>query len=116
MAASIVERGNTVYFAFTFYDENGDAANVDSAEMQITYPAGWGYETETVPLAQSGDEWTATWLSSRARPGWIEWHAHAQAAQYHLVHDGRFRLSGNKAGLDHDRLPAGQPGVGDYSA
>lgn len=103
----IITRGGTVFFSFTFYDENGDVAEVDSAELQLTYPGAGCYETEKLTLSQTGDNWTAEWPSAHSRPGFVDWIAVAKSGVYTLTQDGRFRLFGNRASLDHDSLPGG---------
>jgi hypothetical protein len=108
--AKIVTRGSKVYFSFTFYDENGDEAVVTSADLQLTYAGDSAYETETIALIVSDGEWHGEWDSTAARPGWVEYHAHAVAGggSAHFATDGRFKLTGNRAGMDHDRLPNGR--------
>jgi len=106
MAKRIVTRGNTVFFTFTFYDEDGAVAIVASADVQLTYPGGTDFVTETLALQSSGNTWIGEWDSSKARPGWLEYHAHGYAAGgISYGDDGRLRLTGNRANLDHDALP-----------
>lgn len=102
---SIVTRGNTVFLAFTFRDEDDAVATLTSAVVQLTYPGNVGYETAAVTLTNDANVWSGTWDSSAARAGWVEYHAHGYAAGGNYAQDGRFRLMGNKASLDHDRIP-----------
>jgi hypothetical protein len=102
---AIITRGNTVFLDFTFYDEDGVIAVVGSAEVQLTYPDANGWETEVVTLTNDSNVWSATWDSTAARPGWVSYHAHSVSGSFEYAQDGRFRLSGNHAGLDHDTLP-----------
>lgn len=112
MTKRIVTRGNTTFFTFTFYDENGDVAIVASAQLQLTYPGGDNFATEELDLTSSGTDWTGQWASAKSRPGWVEYHAHAyDAGGIEYSQDGRFRLSGNRANLDHDPLPASGTGT-----
>jgi hypothetical protein len=107
MTKRIITRGNTVFFAFTFYDEDGEVAIVTSAELQITYPGADDFVTEKIALTNAGTEWKAEWDTSKARPGWIKYHAHGYAAGgVNYGEDGRYRARGNSANLDHDALPA----------
>lgn len=112
---SVIVRGSTVYFSFEFIDENDDVAVCDSATLQLTWPGRDGYETETLTLTESDGAWLVEWDSAKSRPGWVQYHAHALAgagtAQF--ARDGRFRLRGNRAGLDHDALPGGGE-ISDY--
>lgn len=106
--ASILTRGNTVALSFTFKDANGDAANVASASVQLVYRGREAPQTENITLSESAGAWEADWDSSRARGSWVEFHAHAvssgsPATDY--AEDGRFRLTSNRANLQHDELP-----------
>jgi hypothetical protein len=114
MASSIVTRGSRVYFTFTFLDENEDAATVTSATLQLTWPGRDAYETTELTLSKTDDEWKAEWDSAPSRPGWVEYHAHALSGlDAQFTRDGRFRLRGNRANLDHDTLPRGSS-LSDY--
>lgn len=107
MAKRVITRGNTVFLNLTFFDEKGDVAIVTSAQVQFTYPGRLDFETETVDMTPAGvGGWKAEWDSSKARPDWVDYHAHAYAGggvQY--AQDGRFRITGSRASLDHDPLP-----------
>ena len=116
--AKVLARSNTVNFAFTFKDEDGDAATVASATVQIVYPGRDRRETEKLTLVDNSGSWEVTWDSSKSRGGWIEFHAHAltsgsPATSY--TEDGRFKLSSNEANLQHDALPQGTSSFKDYS-
>jgi hypothetical protein len=108
MTLRVVTRGNTVFLSFTFYDEDGAVAVCTSAEVQLTYPGNRAFETETITLTNASNVWSGSWDSSHARAGWVEYHAHAVAAAGEYAQDGRFRLTANRANLDHDTLqPSG---------
>jgi hypothetical protein len=108
MASSIVTRGSRVYFTFVFLDENEDVATVTSAKLQLTFAGREAYETTELTLTETDGEWKAEWESTPARPGWVEYHAHALSGlDAEMTRDGRFRLRGNRANLDHDALPRG---------
>lgn len=98
-------RGNTVFFTFTFLDQNGNVATCQSAALQLTYPGRSDYVTELITLQASGSTWTGQWTSANARSGWVQYHAHALSSGTQFAEDGRFKLNGNRAGLDHDALP-----------
>ena len=102
----IVTRGNTISFSFSFLDNSGTAASVASATLQLEYPGRDCRETELLTLTESNGTWGTTWDSSKARKGWVNYHAHAidDTAQS-LTEDGRFKTDGNAAGYQHDRLP-----------
>jgi hypothetical protein len=107
MAKRIITRGNTAFFTFTFYDEDGEVAIVTSAEVQITYPGADDFVTEKISLTNAGTEWKTEWDTSKARAGWVEYHAHGYAAGgVNYGEDGRFKTRGNRGNYDHDALPA----------
>jgi hypothetical protein len=114
MTLRTITRGNSVFLAFTFYDEDDGIASVTSAEVQLTYMGRSDFVTETITLSHSGDEWKATWDSTAARPGWVDYHGHALANDSVYTQDGRFRLTGNRANLDHDTLPQSGASSDDY--
>lgn len=115
---SVIQRGNIVYFAFDFLDQNGDVADVDSATMTLVYPGLTEYQKEVLTLAQDEDDsmWKITWGSAKTRPAWVEYHAHAISSSDEFVRNGRFKVSGNMASMQHDKLPASQPSQYDYGA
>ncbi len=106
MAKRVVTRGDTTYFSFVFYDENDNVAVIDTAVLQITYPGNNDYVTELLDLVGDNDTWMVNWNSANSRPGWVEYHAHAYTADsIEYDQDGRFRLTGNRANLDHELMP-----------
>ena len=106
--SEIVQRGNTVFLAFTFIDEDDETTAVDSAEVELTYPGRDGFATETLTLTLSTGAWRTTWDSTKARAGWVHWHAHGISAQNgDFAQDGRFKLTANRASYQHDVLPTG---------
>jgi hypothetical protein len=79
---------------------------VTSAEVQITYPGADDFVTEKISLTNAGTEWKAEWDTSKARAGWVEYHAHGYAAGgVNYGEDGRFKTRGNRGNYDHDALP-----------
>ena len=106
MAKRIVTRGDTTFFTFVFYDEDDNVAVVTSAKLQLTYPGVSDFVTEVLDLVGDDDTWSVSWRSASSRPGWVEFHAHAYAADdVEYDQDGRFRLTGNRANLDHEIMP-----------
>ncbi|MDA7948082.1 MAG: hypothetical protein MPJ78_11480 [Hyphomicrobiaceae bacterium] len=106
--ASILTRANTVALSFTFKDANGDAANVASASVQLVYSGREALQTEQITLGETAGAWETNWDSSRARGGWVEFHAHAVSSGTPVTRyaeDGRFKLTSNRANLQHDELP-----------
>ncbi len=112
MAKRVITRGTTVFLNLTFYDEKSDVAIVSSAQVQFTYMGNVDFETVTVDMTPAGiGGWKTEWDSSKARPGWIDYHAHAYASGgVEYAQDGRFRITGSRASLDHDPMPpTGRP-------
>lgn len=109
-------RGSTVSFSFTFRDAAGAIVDADSATLTLVYPGSDLMQRQSVVLSDTDDVWSGTWDSSVARPSWIDYHAHALDGSVEYVIDGRFKLRGNAAGLQHDTLPVSQPSQYDYGA
>jgi hypothetical protein len=102
-------RGNTVNFAFSFLDSAGAVVEVDSATVTLVYPGLTTYQKETLTLVEDEDDdmWKVTWNSDLTRPAWVEFHAHAISGSTELTEDGRFKVSGNRASMQHDKLAQG---------
>lgn len=106
---AVIARGNTVNFSFGFDDANGDAAEVDSATVTIVYPGLTTYQTRILTLTEdeADDLWKVTWSSSASRAGWVHYHAHAISGANELTEDGRFKVSANRASMQHEKLTTG---------
>lgn len=106
--AAIRSRANTFKLAFAFLDENGDPASVASATCQLVWEGLDDYGTIALALLENAEDqtWDAAWDSSVARPGWVDYHAHAIGSSGDsYTEDGRWKIAGNKASLQHDKLP-----------
>lgn len=103
---AVIARGNTVFFSFAFEDVAGETAEVDTATLTLVYPGLETYQVETLNLTQddSDDLWKVTWNSSKARAGWVDYHAHALSGDNELTEDGKFKISANRASMQHDKL------------
>ena len=113
--AKVLTRNNTINLAFTFLDANGDVAFADMAQVQLTYPGRYQFETETLDLTQDGDQWKTTWDSTKSRAGWVQFHADARTTGDDptvFAEDGRFKLTANMSNYQHDKLPGGS--LNDY--
>jgi hypothetical protein len=108
----VITRGSTVFFALNFPDENGDVVSVDSATLTLVYPGlhEWQKETLTLVFDEDDDLWKITWDSAASRPAWVEYHAHAISDAIEYVRDGRIKVSGNRASMQHDKLTQGNNG------
>lgn len=106
--SDVIQRGNTVFFSFVFLDQNRDVTAADSAEVELTFVGRDGWTTETVTLELTSGSWQAEWDSSKARAGWVRYHAHALSdTGGNFASDGRFKVRANIASYQHDLLPAG---------
>jgi len=113
--AKVIHRGNTVTLSFTFKDATGATATVVSAECELVYPGRDEYQKETLTLTESSGAWSATWVSSNTRGGWVEFHAEGTAAgDVIYTEDGRFKVKSNEANLQHTELPEGSNSLKDY--
>ena len=100
-------RGSTVSFSFTFRDAAGDVVDADSATLTLVYPGLKEWQKASVALTDTDDVWTGTWDSAVTRPAWVEYHAHALDGSTEHAIDGRFKVSGNRAAMQHDKLAQG---------
>lgn len=109
--AEVVVRGNTVYFSFTFYDADDEAADVDSATVQLEFAGRSGRTTKLITLTEVGSVWTGEWDSTSAREGWVNYHAHCLSGSgvAQFAKDSRFKLTANRANYQHDILPTDAP-------
>lgn len=104
--SDFITRGSTVTLSFVFFDENNDEAAVQSAQLELTYRQYDEYATQLLTLVNTtGNVWAVEWDSKKASPGWVDYHAHGVGLTSDFTEDGRFKLKGNRANLQHDRLP-----------
>ncbi len=91
-----VIRGNAVTFSSTFLDANNNVIVPSAPVVSVYYKSNNQYVTTSLNMTQTGNTWVATWNSSNADVGVVEWHIYAgnstPAAQ-----DGDFRILANKA-------------------
>lgn len=96
MLVKNVVRGNSVTFTTGFYDANNDLVIPSLPTLTVHYKANNQYVTETANMSGSGASWTATWDSSNADVGIVDWHISAGAG-LKIASDGSFRIYANKA-------------------
>jgi hypothetical protein len=90
-------RGNEISFEVTFLDINRQPMAPPSANLYVSYKDGGVRTTATIPMVSAGSGvFTATWDSSVADPGIIEWHARAAGVDP-AAEDGSFQLIANNA-------------------
>lgn len=96
-----IDRGSTVFFEdIQFTDENGDAVEVDTAELTLEFTDLSGtVTTEAITLTYDEDEdiWSGSWDSSVAQPGTITGHLMGEADDIKVAKDFKFKLTANKA-------------------
>lgn len=96
MLVKNVTRGNSVTFTSTFLDANNNIVVPSAPTVTVYYKSNNAYVTVTANLVLSSNTWTATWDSSNADIGIVEWHI-AAGAGTPVAADGDFRVLGNKA-------------------
>lgn len=94
-------RGNTVHFAATFLDVNGDPFIPTAPVIVISYPSTAGREeTVSIALALSAGVWVADWDSYVAsRESRIYWTVYSGSPDPKIAADGNFTLAANKSNL-----------------
>lgn len=97
-------RGTTIYFTTTFYDQNNNIVQPDSATINIVYPdqTSGGTDTATVNMtapSAPATAWTAEWDSRAVGPGTVSWSLHSEPGPPYAVEDGSFVLTANPANL-----------------
>ncbi len=108
-------RHNLVILTTTFYDLDGEVADVDTATLLLMYPAAgtsltgtpsqWPFNGDdltkaTIEMTEDADthEWSGTWDSLVSQPGIVYWHAYTSDTGT-ASQDGNFKLRGNYANL-----------------
>jgi hypothetical protein len=93
-----VVRGSTVTFKANFTDDLGAPINPAQASVFVSFPNPTGSRTTVeLPLAQSGNDWTAQWDSGVSKPGTVAWSAHTKATTPAAAVDGTFEVTANPA-------------------
>jgi hypothetical protein len=106
-------RGETINFANTFYDQNGFLTTVGSATVTLVYPSstppgnllshdpGQLKGVVTIPMVvdPATGIWSATWDSSVSDPGSVFWSIKSTVGNI-IVEDGVFVLRGNLANME----------------
>lgn len=98
-----LNRGTTIYFSTTFYDENGEVTQPVAAFVSIACLDLNGNPLTVAPIAMTPPvigsiSWTANWDTRSIGTGNVYYSIHTQGFPA-AVEDGRFILSGNLANL-----------------
>lgn len=92
----IVDRGSTVVFPAGFTDNLGAVTNPPSANMYVTYKRSGVAVTVIIAMTQSGNSWTASWDSSPADAGQVDWCVKSAGSNKAAI-QGAFLLVANAA-------------------
>jgi hypothetical protein len=97
MLVKNVIRGNSVTFTSSFLDANNNVMTPEEPAISLYYKSNNAYVTVSYDmLAVNATAWTATWDSSNADVGIVEWHI-TGGASTPVAMDGDFRILSNKA-------------------
>jgi len=92
-------RGNEIQWTATFKDFSGVLTSPASAALHVVYEGSTATVAVTVAMTSStAGEWAATWDSSVAAAGNVEWNIKATGPSISV--DGSFKLSANDANPD----------------
>ena len=92
-----VVRGTPVTFTATFYNSDDDQMAANTATLYVNYRVNNVANTANVVMDQVNTYyWEATWDSSNADAGTIDWSIVAQG-ENKAVSEGSFRVLANKA-------------------
>jgi hypothetical protein len=97
-------RGATVIFNVTFLDEAGANTYAQNTFITVAYRKERAIVRETLDLDQIGNTYvyTASWNSSNAEPGEIQWHARGDGEFGRIAIENEFTLIGNRANPGDD--------------
>lgn len=97
MLVKNVTRGNSVTFTSSFLDANNNLTVPASPTLSLYYKSNNIYITTTFGMSESNDTvWTASWDSSNADVGVVEWHISGGNATP-IAMDGEFKIYANRA-------------------
>lgn len=91
-----VVKGADVGFASTFSDEAGLVFTPPSALLKITYTTNDSQTTETITMENNAGTWRATWDSSVADVGQVDWFIKSTGT-VSSVNQGSFLIVNNTA-------------------
>jgi hypothetical protein len=94
--ADEITRGSTVVFATVFTDPTGVTVNPVSATLHLEYRASGTLTATSIALVQSGNTWTASWDSSVADGGRVDWHIRSTGT-FPAGLEGTLKLKTNSA-------------------
>jgi hypothetical protein len=104
MTTSVIVRGTTVQFSTYFFNSSGVAANPTTAAVHVYYPVtdGGGVSSAGAGIAmtKTGNEWTASWESSVARPGPVHWTVVSSGTSPYTREDGMIKLTASPSNPD----------------
>jgi hypothetical protein len=97
MLVKNVIRGNSVTFTSAFMDANNTIMTPASPSVTLYYKSNNQYVSVSLDMeAINASSWSASWNSSNADVGVVQWHISAGNATP-VAMDGDFRILSNKA-------------------
>lgn len=92
-----ITRGNMVSFEASFVDKDRNPALQNAATLHLSFKVEGERTTASVAMTKLlNGTFTATWDSSVADPGIIEWHIRSNGSDK-TAEDGSFQLRANNA-------------------
>lgn len=96
MLVKNVTKGSYVQFSSNFFDANNAVRTPDQPILRVYYRSNNVYQTVTANLVSSGDNWTASWDSSNADVGIVQWYI-SSGGTPSIAEEGEFRIIANHA-------------------
>ena len=96
MLVKNVTRGSYVQFASNFFDANNDINIPDQPTLRVYYRSNNEYLTATANMTSSGNTWIASWDSSNADVGIVQWYI-SSGGTPSIAEEGEFRIIANHA-------------------
>lgn len=89
-----VIQGTSVQFQTQFFDPANQIVSPADPVLRVYFRSNDVYETVLVPMTFSANNWIASWDSSNADVGIVEWYISSGSG---IAEEGKFRVIGNRA-------------------
>lgn len=103
MLVKNVIRGNSITFTSSFLDANNNIMVPQAPTLTVYFKSNSVYVNTSISMTSSGNAWSASWDTSNADVGIVQWHISGGPTTPAAL-DGEFRILSNKAN--------GGPGAG----
>lgn len=90
-----VDRGATVVWPISFIDSNGVLVVPTTVMLYVSYKHNGLRTTVTPAITPTGSTFTASWLSTPADPGRVDWHV--RSINPEIANEGSFTVNANAA-------------------